>query len=199
MFKTYNMYKEDNSKKIKDFALKFLKEADINISDYYVQEISIPEELSTVVSKFYNVTFTHIINNKEYKLNFKDESLGTQILFIILPFIANVINNKNKVLIVDELDKSLHPFIVQFIVNLFNSAENKNNAQLIFNTHETNLLNLNLLRRDQIWFTEKNAQTGISDLYSLSDFSTRNKENIEKGYMLGKYGAIPDIFSNLDL
>lgn len=64
-------------------------------------------------------------------------------------------------------------------------------AQLIINTHDTNLLSLNMLRRDQIWFVEKNPNNGASDLYSLADFSVRKEENIQKGYLNGRYGAVP--------
>lgn len=132
-------------------------------------------------------------------LSLDEESLGTQMIFALIPFIADTINNK-KVLIIDELDKSLHPFLVQYIVEMFNSAEfNKTGAQLIFNTHDTNLLDLNILRRDQIWFMEKNNDNGESDLYPLSDFSVRKLENVEKGYMQGRYGAVPFIKNDLNL
>ena len=120
-------------------------------------------------------------------------------IFAFIPFLADSLKNK-KVLIIDELDKSLHPFLVQYIVEIFNDAEiNKNGSQLIFNTHDTNLLDLNILRRDQIWFTEKNSETGESDLYSLSDFSVRKQENVENGYMLGRYGAVPFIKNDFNL
>ncbi len=93
---------------------------------------------------------------------------------------------------IDEIDRSLHPFIVKYLVNLFRNPDvNKNGAQLIFTTHETTLLSLDIFRRDQIYFTEKDAQTGVTDLYSLDDYSVRKDENIEKGYLLGRYGAIP--------
>ena len=68
---------------------------------------------------------------------------------------------------------------------------NKKSAQLIFNTHEISLLDLNLFRRDQIYFVEKDNKTGVSDLYSLDDFSPRKSENIQKGYLQGRYGAMP--------
>ena len=85
-------------------------------------------------------------------------------------------------------------------MEIFNNPEfNKNGSQLIFNTHDTNLLDLNILRRDQIWFTEKNKENGVSDLYPLSDFSVRKQENVEKGYMLGKYGAVPFIKNDYNL
>ena len=197
-FEIYSKDLETNNK-LKKFVLNFLKEADINITDFTLEEIKIPIH-SSALRKMCIPKFTHTINGKKYVLNYEEESLGTQIIFIILPFIANTIMNKNKVLIIDELDKSLHPYLVKYIVKLFNDKEkNKNCSQLIFNTHETNLLDLNLLRRDQIWFTEKNSNTGSSDLFSLSDFGIRNNENIEKGYMLGKYGAVPNIINEIDL
>ncbi len=104
-----------------------------------------------------------------------------------------------KVLIVDELDAKLHPMLTRSILKLFMSPEtNKNGAQLIFTTHDTNLLNLSYLRRDQIWFTEKDA-TESTDLYSLIEFkdengnTIRNDRSIEKDYINGRYGAIPFI------
>ena len=83
------------------------------------------------------------------------------------------------------------------IIRLFHNKEiNKNNAQLIFNTHDTNLLSLEIFRREQIWFTEKNSKSGSTDLYPLDDFSVRKTENIQKGYLNGRYGAIPFILND---
>ena len=104
------------------------------------------------------------------------------------------------IVFLDEIDKSLHSYLVEHLIAMFNDKEqNSNNSQLIFNTHDTNLLDLNILRRDQIWFTEKNANTGESTLYPLSDFSVRKQENIEKGYLLGRYGAVPFIKNDFNL
>lgn len=195
------------NKNLKEFALDFLKKADFNIEDYKVVEVVVPEEvLSEIrkrddnvheVTKFFQLLFKH--KGTENYLSLDEESIGTQMIFSLIPFIADTLNNK-KILVIDELDKSLHPFLVQHIVEMFNDKEiNKNGAQLIFNTHDTNLLDLNILRRDQIWFTEKNNDTGVSDLYPLSDFSVRKSDNIEKGYLLGRYGAVPFIKNDLNL
>ena len=101
---------------------------------------------------------------------------------------------KTKIIIVDELEKSLHPTLVKYIIKLFNNEKlNTKNSQLIFTTHAISLLNLDLFRRDQIWFTEKDVLTGNSDLYPLDSFSVRKEENIEKGYINGRYGAVPFI------
>lgn len=205
----FNIYEyEKENKKLKEFALDFLKKTDFNIEDYKVSKIDLPQELLMNISDFFKkdlpekpklfqVLFKHKgVNNY---LNLDEESLGTQMVFAFIPFIADTLNNK-KVLIIDELDKSLHPFLVHYIVEMFNNPEiNSNGAQLIFNTHDTNLLDLNILRRDQIWFTEKNNDNGESNLYALSDFSVRKSENIEKGYMLGRYGAVPFIKNDLNL
>ncbi|MDD6277718.1 MAG: ATP-binding protein [Mycoplasma sp.] len=193
-----------DSKELKDFALEFLKKADFNIKDYKVLETDVPEDVLAAIPDFikigmnipqkpktFNAVFKHTGNDLE--LSYEEESMGTQIVFCFIPFIMDAHNNK-KVVIVDELDKSLHPYLVEMIVGMFNDPDiNKSGAQLIFNTHDTNLLKLNILRRDQIWFTEKDDSNGISDLYPLSDFSVRKTENVEKGYMLGRYGAVPFI------
>lgn len=202
----FNAYAHEDEK-LKKFTLDFLKKTDFNIEDYKVSKVEVPDELLINIPEFFKknlsenpkafqVVFKHKGNNY---LDLNEESLGTQMIFALIPFIADTFNHK-KVLIIDELDKSLHPYLVHYIVEMFNNPEiNINGSQLIFNTHDTNLLDLNILRRDQIWFTEKNNESGICDLYSLADFSVRKSENIEKGYLLGKYGAVPFIKNDLNL
>jgi AAA15 family ATPase/GTPase len=95
------------------------------------------------------------------------------------------------ILCVDELDSSLHPLLAIEIVRYFkDSKRNVSGAQLAFNTHDVNLLDSSLLRRDEIWFTEKDEQ-GSTHLYSLSDFKPRRHENLKRGYLQGRYGAVP--------
>ena len=95
---------------------------------------------------------------------------------------------------IDEIDRSLHPLLVRYIVNLFfNSKVNINNAQIIANTQDTNLLDLDLFRRDEIWFTERDYESGSTIIFPLTDFSPRKDENIEKAYLLGRFGAVPFI------
>ena len=96
---------------------------------------------------------------------------------------------------IDELESSLHPLLAQSVIKLFNDPEtNPRNAQLIFTTHDTNLLGTSLggpvLRRDQIWITEKDRD-GATKLYPLTDYKPRKDENLERGYLQGRYGAIP--------
>jgi AAA15 family ATPase/GTPase len=128
----------------------------------------------------------------------KNESEGTNKIIDLSGPIFDTLK-LGKALIIDELDAKLHPLITIRIVELFNSPEsNPNNAQLIFATHDTNLLGEELFRRDQIWFTEKDEQEQ-TDLYSLYDFNlpdgskVRNDSNLEKNYIRGRYGAIPFI------
>ena len=199
-----------NNKELKDFALDFLKKADFNIEDYKVLETDVPDDVLAAIPDFIKVgmnlkekpkVFTALFKHKnsDVELSYEEESMGTQIIFFFIPFIMDALNNK-RVVVVDELDKSLHPYLVEMIVQMFNDSDiNKNGAQLIFNTHDTNLLKLNILRRDQIWFTEKDDNNGISDLYPLSDFSVRKTENVERGYMLGRYGAVPFIKNDFNL
>ncbi len=122
------------------------------------------------------------------EINLLEESTGTKKLFTLLVLLSNAIN-ENNVILFDELEKNLHPVIVLYFINVFNNCINKQ-AQLIFTAHETSLLNLSYFRRDQIWFMEKDLNTMSTDCYSLYNIKdVKQHENIEKGYILGKYGA----------
>lgn len=121
-----------------------------------------------------------------------DESAGTQKFFALTGPLLDVLAH-GYVLVADELDSRLHPALVGYIVRLFNAGQNQHHAQLLFNTHDTNLLGAGLFRRDQIWFTEKDRY-GAATLYSLADFQTdtvRKADNFERGYLQGRYGALP--------
>lgn len=120
----------------------------------------------------------------------KNESEGTIKYFSLAYPIIDALDN-GKRLIIDEFDSKMHPLLTCRIIALFNSQEtNRKNAQLIFTTHDTNLLSANIFRRDQIWFTQKDRY-GATDLYSLAEYKVRNDASFEKDYLSGKYGAIP--------
>lgn len=120
------------------------------------------------------------------------ESDGTIAYLSVIGSVVDVIQ-KGALLCIDELDASLHPLLAAQIMRLFNStSSNPRGAQLILTTHDTNLLGGGLLRRDQVWFAEKNNE-GASHLYPLSDFKPRKEENLQSGYLQGRYGAIPFI------
>lgn len=131
------------------------------------------------------------------------ESSGTLKMIALYPVLQSVLDH-GSALVVDDLDAQLHPLLVRDILLIFSNPEaNSNHAQLFFTTHDTWLLSSNLLRRDEIWFTEKDSN-GASSLYSLADFEDddgikiRKDENYEKNYLLGKYGAIPTL-KNFDM
>jgi hypothetical protein len=127
---------------------------------------------------------------QEVFLELKRESSGTRRLLIILSLIFRALDSGTP-LVIDELDASLHTQACEAVISLFNSPSlNPMGAQLITTTHDTNLLHCNLLRRDQIWFTEKDNE-GATHLYPLTDIRTRKGDNIEKGYLQGRFGAIP--------
>ena len=134
--------------------------------------------------------------------SFEDrESSGTNKLFDLSGPIFETLFS-GAVLVIDELDAKMHPLISQYIIELFNNPEtNPKNAQLIFTTHDTHLLSQKILRRDQIWFTEKDSKEQ-TDLYSLIDIvlpdgtKPRNDANYEKNYITGRYGAIPYILND---
>ncbi len=140
--------------------------------------------------------FEHKSNGVSAKLGLEDESTGTQKLFAFTGPILDILD-KGSVLVVDELDRSLHPLLVRQIIEVFNNPIlNKNGAQLIFTTHDASQLDSTLLRRDQIWFAEKQADQS-SKLVPLSDFSPRKNEAFERGYLTGRYGGVPILNSTL--
>lgn len=203
----FRQYLQKNEE-LKEFVLEFFNEAELDIEDFDVFESDVPDE---VIQRFPE----HIRNQMAEKpkviqtllkhketdvaLMYEEESLGTQTLFCFLPFILDAINNQ-KVVIVDELEKGLHPSIVKLIVDLFHNTEtNHQNAQLIFNTNDANLLDLDCFRRDQIWFMEKNTDDGVSYLYPSNDLTERKNGNVGKGYIIGKYGDIPFIKNTFTL
>jgi len=216
-FKHYSFNKlEDNE--FKEKIVTLIKNADVGISDISKKKISYEElkkenpdldELPNFLIEemkdkgLSSIETSHIQYQKENTFNkfipfsLEMESDGTQKLLALSALIIETLTN-GEILMVDELDNSLHTELVQGIVKLFNSEEtNPNHAQLIFTTHDTNLLNQKFFRRDQIWFTEKDIY-GASDLYSLIDYGkgkTRDDLVLEKNYLNGNFGAVPHIVS----
>ena len=123
----------------------------------------------------------------------KDESFGTKKFFQISAPVIDTLKN-GKILLIDELDSSLHPILTKHLIKLFNDEKiNKNNAQLIFTTHDTNLLKPTMFKREQIWFAQKDKY-GSTNLYSMLEIKgVRANDDFEKHYIQGKYGAVPYI------
>jgi hypothetical protein len=203
----------DNDK-LKPRIMEFITIADLQIMDIKKEKINIndprmknaPKEWIEILQKGEGFTLqaSHSRYDKNHKLlgladiNFGKESAGTQKMVALAGRLIEALS-KGKIVIIDELDSSLHPLITHKIIEFFNGVDNKKNAQLIFTTHDTNLLGKKLFRRDQIWFTEKDRY-GSSDLYSLVDFKVtkdnskvRMDASFQKDYLMGKYGAIPFI------
>ncbi|BDT69821.1 hypothetical protein os1_40130 [Comamonadaceae bacterium OS-1] len=137
------------------------------------------------------VRFHHVTEQGKAVFDLADESSGTRNLLFLTGPILDILN-KGLTLVVDELDTSLHTLLVQALVRLFHRPEvNTGGAQLVFTTHDTSLLDAyGLFRRDQIWFMEKRPDQS-SSLYPLLDFSPRKNEALERGYLQGRYGALP--------
>ena len=186
-----DVLKKDQNKEIKTFMKKLLQNADVNIVDYEIKVDETNYLKKWELNAFHEVVETGV--TKLYQLPFHLESKGTMNLFYVGPIIKEALKD-GKTIVIDEIDSGLHPMIVRYLIGLFHDkVSNPNGAQLVFNTHDVAQLSLDLFRRDQIYFVEKDNETGISDVYSLDEYSPRKSENIQKGYMQGRYGAIPMI------
>ncbi len=183
------------SKRVQKKVLKYFSSFDSSIVDFDVEVIHEDEKSAKV-----RVDACHsmIGSNKKAKIPLKLESAGTLKMFALYAPLHSVLNNGG-VLFIDELNARLHPLLVRAILITFVKKEtNPYNAQIVFTSHDSWLMDGNVLRRDEIWFIEKNSY-GISSLYSLTDFVDKNgdkirkDENYTKNYMLGKYGAIPHL------
>lgn len=181
----YHQYTIAQFKKDPDPIIQLIKQLDLDIYDIILEF----NRIKTIHKKYNDQG--EIVSLEKFDLN-EEESEGTKKLFAFAGPILESLTN-GKVLVIDELDSKLHPLITQTLINLFNSkTTNPKNAQLIFTTHDTNLLSNKIFRLDQIWFTEKNNQ-GASDLYSLIEYKVSSDASLESDYIKGKYGAIPFI------
>lgn len=152
-------------------------------------------QISNVTNQDYDletVKLRHSLDGTTY--DFREESDGTRRLFDLLDILLN--SENNKVFIVDELDRSLHPNLTYKFLELFFEIALDKNIQLILTTHESKIMDLNLVRQDEIWFVERNNMND-SKLYSLDSFKERYDKKIEKAYLEGRYGAIP-VFSSFE-
>jgi uncharacterized protein len=187
----------------------FLTAADISIVDIDVVTRKVPgqavhfdlvadnTEVHTEEMEEHQLHFSHVTAQGRAVFALADESSGTRnLLFLAGPVLE--ILQKGMVLVIDELDTSLHTLLVRELVRLFHQPDvNTGSAQLIFTTHDTSLLDApDLLRRDQVWFVEKDKNQA-STLVSLCEFSPRKNEALERGYLLGRYGAVPLLDPNL--
>lgn len=184
----------------KEQLLKGLQLADSDIINFEAKKIS--KKGKNVRADFVSdEAFIEDINLDELEIktyhlpspntpfDFSEESDGTRKLFFILLMVLDIIKN-NKILLIDEIEASLHPKIIEYIIEIFHNSKR---SQLIFSTHTTSLLDLNKMRKDQIWFANK-LPDGSTDLYSLYDYSDfRDTMDLEKAYLQGRFNAIPVI------
>lgn len=175
-----------------DKKARILKE--LLLADLGITDVAIKNSLGKVPV----ITATHRIINEDgsteyFQLFMEQESAGTQHFFSRIGGWLQALEN-GALLAVDEIEDSLHPLLTKRLIEMVqDKAMNSNGAQLIFTTHDAILLDLNFFRRDQIWFAEKNEKTCATELYSLASFSPRKGENVRKGYLQGRFGAIPFI------
>ncbi len=184
-------------KEVQNRVIEYLSSFDEHIKDFKIEKIPYDEENKRDAYKI-NVLHKMIDSNDMAEIPLSMESAGTLKMFSLYPELQKVLE-RGSVFFIDELNARLHPLLVRnFVITFLNPEINKNHAQLIFTTHDTWQLSNQLLRRDEIWFVEKNSQQ-ISTLYSLADFvdedgsRIRKDESYEKNYLIGKYGAIPTL------
>lgn len=182
---------------------EFLRAADISIADIEVAtkqamvhtinfDLATGKREETASEQAVDeVRFHHITEHGKAVFDLMDESSGTRNLLFLTGPVLDILD-RGLTLVVDELDTSLHTLLVQALVRLFHRPEvNTGGAQLVFTTHDTSLLDAyGLFRRDQVWFVEKRTDQS-SSLYPLLDFSPRKNEALERGYLQGRYGALP--------
>lgn len=200
----------NEDERIKNNLQQLLKAADTSIEDFTIRKVEpdkikfseeIPQAIKDEILKdpltFIKTTHFYPNSQNEFEFldfDFKEESLGTKKLFTIGALIIKALLN-GQIVIIDELDKSLHPQLAKLLVSLFHSKDNnKLGSQLIFATHDSSLLDLKLFRRDQIVFVGK-RYTGYSFIYKLSEFTdVRNNIPIEQWYLTGRFGAVPVLY-----
>ena len=183
-------------KDVQDKVIKYLSSFDDSIIGFNIETISTGDDEDDHIK----IDAIHRIigSDKTISIPFQHESSGTLKMFALYPMLQEVLR-VGGVFFIDELNARLHPLLVRsFLITFLDPEINTNHAQLVFTSHDVWQLEGNGLRRDEIWFTEKDAD-GISTLYSLADFISeegnkiRKDENYEKNYLLGKYGAIPTL------
>ena len=196
---------ELEAEQLKDDSCRHMIASMLRGADFGIQSLQM-RDLEPATSQqgdiFTNIEVIHTVqdtegNTSSYTLNMAEESDGTLSYFKLICAVKKILD-EGTLFVVDDMDSHLHPLLTKHLVSLFNSVEfNPNGAQLIFTSHNTNLLDLDVLRRDQIWFTEKDELTAATDLFSLQAFSIRKDTKLEKGYLIGRYGAIPFIKGGL--
>ncbi len=181
----YNIIVKDlEKKKNKSNKNNLVKELGVLRLQDLLFEINISEDLIDIKE----ILLKHNENDK-VAFTYGEESDGTRRLIELLNVVYT--NQEGKTIIIDELDRSLHPQLTIKFVETFLKLSEKQSTQLIITTHESNLMDLNILRRDEIWFVERNHKLNESNLYSLERYKVHNTKKVVKDYLIGRYGAVP--------
>jgi len=191
-----------------EHIVNLIKSADIAIQDIQIErkkgfqrnfQINVQSgelETSQIEAEILIPKFSHKSGEFKALFSLEQESTGTQKLYALAGPLLDILQ-KGSIMVIDELDRSLHPLLVRKIIEVFhNPALNKMGAQLMFSTHDATLLDGNLLRRDQVWLLQKDSSQSAT-LTPLTDFHPRNDEALLKGYLLGRYEGIPVLSQNL--
>ncbi|UUX93175.1 AAA family ATPase [Methanoplanus endosymbiosus] len=204
----------NKSKENKKRVLNILKNADFDIEDVSGEKIKmersdIPDFILDAIEKDTNKplkdgefskTELKSIHRRddgsEFISEFEEfESAGTIVFFKMLGVFLDALEGHQRILVMDEFDTRLHPDLIMYLLRIFHDDEyNKSGSQLIVTTHNTRMLSQDFFRREQIWFTEKNKENRNTELYSLFDYEDRVDRSVEKAYLSGRYGGLPDIF-----
>ncbi len=198
----YSLYQMNSNPQIKKSVITLMqdlgmgiKDIDVTIDTKKIESYQLPDFLKEEFKNFLLQQNIDAITAKVRYENFstdlmQEESVGIRKLFALLCPLIDIMTN-NKILICDELETSLHEAVLYGLMKVFMDLPSNNNSQLFFTTHETGLLDLDIFRRDQIWFTELTKER-TTDLYSLAELkNVRKDEKYSKGYISGRYGAIP--------
>jgi AAA15 family ATPase/GTPase len=204
--------------RIKYKLVDFLKHADTGITSAKVEDVKPPDNLINFDKKLTDLITMHLgdaklqyetnierkrisfahkgVDGADVYLDINSESKGTLALIKMLGPLFYCLSD-GKTVFIDEIDTSMHSLLTTKLINLFNSANsNTNCAQIIFSTHDTSILSCEVLRRDEIYFTEKNNE-GSTEIIPLAYIKSRQTDNFERGYLQGRYGGIP-FLGNLD-
>lgn len=183
-----------NKRKLMDHLIQTKQDTPIPLKNGSIVVASVDAKGDFIIKK--PITYHKDSFNNDVVFDVVEESDGTQRLLDIIPAIDMFLNNGTTV-VIDEVDESLHPSLLKAIIAKIMDSNPIKGGQFIVTTHESNLLDSDIYRQDEIWFVEKH--NGSSELYPLTDFSPRSDLQLQKGYLMGRFGAIPFLANLRDL
>jgi hypothetical protein len=192
LYQEDTLYDEDDWRSTRQQAMAMLRLADLGVADVEIEETRIESGRGEPITRRMP-QLVHVANSERLPFDYRDESAGTRTWFELIGPVLDALR-RGAIILFDELDASLHPTLTAQLVKLFKGRKsNPHGAQLLFTSHDTNLLNH--LNRDEVWLTQK-ASDGSTRFAALSDFAgerVRRSANLESGYLSGRFGALPDV------